>query len=85
MGEYGEAFVAFDVAKRKHAVAMAEGGRRGEVRFLGEIENSPATVDLARRGARSEHGRVRVRRDLHRLPEGARRRHGVTDAVAAEG
>jgi hypothetical protein len=38
MGEYSEAFVAFDVAKRKHAVAVAEGGRRGEVRFLGEIE-----------------------------------------------
>jgi transposase len=36
--------VAFDVAKRKHAVAMAESGRREEVRFLGEIENSPATV-----------------------------------------
>jgi hypothetical protein len=49
MGEYSEAFVAFDVAKRKHAVAIAEGGRRGEVRFLGEIENSPATVELADR------------------------------------
>jgi hypothetical protein len=32
MGEYSEAFVAFDVAKQKHAVAVAEGGRRGEVR-----------------------------------------------------
>jgi hypothetical protein len=39
MGEYSEAFVAFDVAKIKHAVAVAEGGRTGEVRFLGEIEN----------------------------------------------
>jgi hypothetical protein len=35
MGEYGEAFVAFDVAQMKHAVALAEGGRTGEVRFLG--------------------------------------------------
>lgn len=34
MGEYIEAFVAFDVAKMKHAVAVAEGGRTGEVRFL---------------------------------------------------
>jgi transposase len=41
MGEYSEAFVAFDVAKMKHAVAVAEGGRTGEVRFLGEIENRP--------------------------------------------
>ena len=33
MGEYSEAFVAFDVAKTKHAVAVADGGRGGEVRF----------------------------------------------------
>lgn len=33
MGEYSEAFVAFDVAKKKHAVAIAEGGRTGEVRL----------------------------------------------------
>ncbi|MEI9402106.1 IS110 family transposase, partial [Mesorhizobium sp. Cs1330R2N1] len=33
MGEYSEAFVAFDVAKKKHAVAIAEGGRTGQVRF----------------------------------------------------
>ena len=26
MGKYSEAFVAFDVAKKKHAVAIAEGG-----------------------------------------------------------
>jgi transposase-like protein len=38
MGEYSEAFVAFDVAKIKHAVAVAEGGRTGEVRFLGRRE-----------------------------------------------
>ena len=29
MEEYSEAFVAFDVAKRKHALAIAEGGRAG--------------------------------------------------------
>ena len=45
MGEYSELFVAFDVAKKKHAVAIAEGGRRGEIRFVGEIENSPATIE----------------------------------------
>lgn len=44
MGEYSEAFVAFDVAKKKHAVAIAEGGRNGEVRFVGEVENSPAAI-----------------------------------------
>ncbi len=45
MGEYSEVFVAFDVAKKKHPVAIAEGGRRGEIRFVGEIENSPATIE----------------------------------------
>jgi transposase len=44
MGEYREAFVAFDVAKLKHAVAIAEGGRSGEVRFFGEVENKPAAI-----------------------------------------
>jgi hypothetical protein len=41
MGKYSEVFVAFDVAKKKHAVAIAEGGRTGEVRFLSDVENSP--------------------------------------------
>ena len=33
MGKYSEAFVAFDVAKKKHAVAIAEGGRAGKSDF----------------------------------------------------
>jgi hypothetical protein len=45
MGEYSEAFVAFDVAKAKHAMAIADGGRGGEVRFLGEVANTPAAVE----------------------------------------
>ena len=45
MGEDSELFVAFDVAKKKHAVAIAEGGRRGEIRFVGAIDNSPATIE----------------------------------------
>jgi hypothetical protein len=31
MGEYSEVFVAIDVSKKKHAVAIAESGRRGEI------------------------------------------------------
>ena len=45
MDEYSEVFVAFDVAKKRHAVALAEGGRTGEVRFVGEVENSPAAIE----------------------------------------
>jgi transposase len=36
------AFVAFDTSKLRNAVAIAEPGRSGEVRFLGEIDNTPA-------------------------------------------
>lgn len=45
MGKYSEVYVAFDTAKLKHAVAIAEGGRQGEVRFVGEIANQPATIE----------------------------------------
>jgi hypothetical protein len=41
MGEYSEVFVAFDVAKRKHA----EAGRKGEVRFPGEVEYTRTTIE----------------------------------------
>ena len=44
MKEYSEAFVGFDTAKNKHAVAIADGGRDGEVRYFGEIDSSPTTV-----------------------------------------
>ena len=64
MAEYSEVFVAFDVAKRKHAVAIAEGGRTGEVRFLGEIENSAATIErvIKRLAGRYDHATREYRR-----------------------
>ena len=57
MGEHSEVFVAFDVAKKKHAVAMAEGGRTGEVRFLGDVENSPLPIErtIKRLAQRYDH------------------------------
>ena len=39
-----EVFVAFDTSKLRNAVALAEAGRAGEVRFLGEIENTKAAI-----------------------------------------
>ena len=39
-----EVFIAFDSAKLKNAVAVAEAGRAGEVRYLGEIANTPEAV-----------------------------------------
>jgi transposase len=48
--DHSEAFVAFDTSKLRNAVAIAEGGRTGEVRFLGEIENTDAaTAKLVRK------------------------------------
>jgi transposase len=44
MRDDSEAFVAFDTSKLSNAVAIAEGGRTGEVRFLGEIETTEAAV-----------------------------------------
>jgi hypothetical protein len=50
MSDHSEAFVAFDTSKLRNAVAIADGGRGGEVRFLGEIENSAAaTAKLVRK------------------------------------
>jgi transposase len=44
MSDYSVAYVAFDTAKMRHAVAIAEDGRTGEVRFLGEIESTEAAA-----------------------------------------
>ncbi|MER9141049.1 IS110 family transposase, partial [Mesorhizobium sp. M0830] len=60
MGEYSEAFVAFDVAKKKHAVAIAAGGRTGEVRFLGEVENRPAAIERTIKKLGKRYDRLHV-------------------------
>jgi transposase len=58
MRDYSEAFVALDTSKWRNAVAIAEAGREGEVRFLGEIDNSDAaTVKLVRKLA-GKYGRL---------------------------
>jgi transposase len=44
MSDHIEAFVAFDTSKLRNAVAIADGARGGEVRFLGEIENCEAAT-----------------------------------------
>jgi transposase len=50
MSNHSEAFIAFDSSKLRNAVAIADPGRTGEIRFLGEIENSTtATAKLVRK------------------------------------
>ena len=58
MGNIIEAFVAFDTSKLRNAVAIADAGRAGEVRFLGEIENTAAAVAKLVRKLAAKYGRL---------------------------
>src|SRR5258708_21287859 len=58
MSKHSEAFVAFDTSKLRNAVAIADGGRAGEVRFLGEIENSEAATAKLVRKLAGKYGRL---------------------------
>ena len=44
MGDYREAFVGIDVAKLRNAIAIADAGREGEVRFFGEVDASTTNM-----------------------------------------
>ena len=44
MGHHSEVFIGIDTSKLRNAVAIAEGGRGGEVRFLGEFPATEAPV-----------------------------------------
>src|ERR1700719_499317 len=44
VGHHSEAFIGIDTSKLRNAVAIAEGGRDGEVRYLGEIDATEAAT-----------------------------------------
>ncbi|MCA0029139.1 MULTISPECIES: IS110 family transposase [unclassified Mesorhizobium] len=44
VADYREAFVGIDVAKLRNAIAIAEAGREGEVRFFGEVDASDTSM-----------------------------------------
>ena len=57
MDQHSRLFIGLDVSKQKISVAVADGERGGEVRFLGDIPSDPASVSsivqrLAKRGAK---------------------------------
>ena len=52
--------VGLDTHKAKIAVAVAEPGRSGEVRFQGEIANQPEAVRRLIERLAGKHGRLRV-------------------------
>jgi len=56
--DYSECFVGLDVAKARNAVAIAEPGRSGEVRYLGEIDSAPEAMQRLVRRLGKRHGRL---------------------------
>ena len=58
MSDDSEAYVAFDTSKLRNAVAVVETGRAGEVRFLGEIENTEAATAKLVRKLAGKYGRL---------------------------
>jgi hypothetical protein len=47
VGNCSEIFVRIDVSKARNGIAVADGGRGGEVRFLGEADASEESVRRA--------------------------------------
>ena len=45
MGHHSEAFVGIDTSKLRNAVAIADSGRGGEVRYLGEFPATEAAIE----------------------------------------
>jgi transposase len=58
MAEYSEAFVGIDTSKLRNAVAIADAGRTGEVRFLGEIDTSDAATRKLVAKLAAKHGKL---------------------------
>ena len=58
MADYNEVFVGIDTSKLGNAVAIAEGGRNGEVRYHGEIENTEAATSKLVKKLAAQHRRL---------------------------
>ena len=61
MAETTEAFVGIDVAKLRNAVAVADAGRDGEVRFHGEVDASPESMRRLAAKLAGKHERLHFR------------------------
>jgi transposase len=58
MADYSEVFVGIDTSKLRNAVAIAEGGRNGEVRYLGEFGNTEAATSKLVKKLAAQHQRL---------------------------
>ena len=66
-------YVAMDTHKKTISIALAEGGRRGETRFIGEIPSRPEAVAKMVDRLAKKHGQVAFwcARESWRVPAGA--------------
>src|SRR6201995_4935929 len=53
-----EVFVGIDVAKLRNAVAVAEAGRDGEIRYMGEFDASAESMTRLIRKLAAKHGKL---------------------------
>jgi transposase len=58
MGDITDIFVGIDVAKVRNAIAIADGERGGEVRFLGEVDASEENMRRVVKRIAAKHSRV---------------------------
>jgi transposase len=58
MEKHSEVFIGLDVAKARHAVAVAEDGRQGEVRYIGEIGADTESVRRLVAKLEKRHGQL---------------------------
>ena len=58
MDHHTEVFVGIDVAKSRNVVAIADGERGGEVRFLGEVDASPDAMRRVVQRIAAKHERA---------------------------
>ncbi|MFC3320365.1 IS110 family transposase [Mesorhizobium cantuariense] len=58
VADYREVFVGIDVAKLRNAIAIADAGREGEVRFFGEVDASDESMRRVVRRITAKFDRV---------------------------
>jgi transposase len=87
MKKGSEIFVGIDTAKAHNAVAVAEAGRDGEVRYLGTFDNTPDAVAKLVRKLSSRYEKLYFCYEAgstgHRLYRRILLRHGAKTVVFA--
>jgi transposase len=53
-----EVFIGIDVAKMRNVIAVADGERGGEVRYLGEIDGAPESMRRLVKRLAAKHARL---------------------------